>query len=208
MSGRNSIVLGAIVAAVLFAALAGGYKVGTNATAQNFRAMDARDQKILDVIVKRNPQASVLDFQNFPARFVSEADALGLDFRYVMALIDAESEWNPGAVSPKCAVGLMQVMPGTARGLPGANTETYMPPVKDMTGKRCYQSLGTLGEPLANVRIGMAYLKQQIDEYGFGPEHLRAYNRGPSLARKHWPADRYAETVALKYVALAQGSLR
>ena len=193
-----------LIAGVVASASLASYQIGQIATARVADSVEARNQKILDVIVRRNPQASVRDFQHFPALLVRESNALGLDFRYVMALIDAESEWKPDAVSPKCAIGLMQVMPGTAddvyarsKDLPGG----FSGPVKAKA--RCYDNLNSLGDPLWNVRIGMRYLRMQIDEYGFGPEHLRAYNRGPGKALAHWPNDRYPETVALKFVALA-----
>jgi len=206
------IVISVVLIAIGLSAVVGygAFRLGQQRAATVADSVEARNQKILDVIVRRNPQASVRDFQNFPAQFVREAESLNLDFRYVMALIDAESEWNPNAVSPKCAVGLTQVMPKTALDVVTRyKLDADAPYVVPVGAKsKCYESIGSLGDPMWNVRIGMRYLRMQIDEYGFGPEHLRAYNRGPALARAHWPGDRYAETVALKYVALAQGSLR
>lgn len=203
MTGRQIAERVAVVVLILIGSSGlgfGTYRLGQLESAKVAAAASERDKKIMDVIVKRNPQASVREFADFPSQFVREADAAGLDFRYVMALIDAESEWHPEAVSPKCAVGLMQVMPMTAKSVESGE---FVPPVKDRAGKRCYESLGTLGEPLPNVRIGMRYLRAQIDAYGLGPEHLRAYNRGPGKATAHWPADRYAEDIALKFLALA-----
>jgi soluble lytic murein transglycosylase-like protein len=155
--------------------------------------LSARDQKILAVIVKSNPQASIRDFADFPVRLVEESERQGMDPRFVMAVIEHESAWNPRAVSPAGAIGLMQVMPATGRMVADkAKMDGYEPPSKG--------SLGSLGDPVWNVRIGTQYLKWKMDEYGFGPNHLRAYNAGD----RPWRATpRYAEDIALRYVALS-----
>jgi len=167
---------------------------------QYSQVLGARNQKILQVIIKRNPQASIREFLDFPEKFTGTAEALQLDFRYVMALIDLESEWKADAVSPKGAVGLMQVMPATAKlVVEKMQWEGYEAP--RYSGSKLV-ALGSLGDPEWNIRIGMQYLRWQIDEFGFGPEHLRAYNRGGSKALAHWPHDQYAERVAMRTVML------
>ncbi len=158
-------------------------------------ALSARDQKILAVIVKKNPQAAIRDFADFPAFLVEQSESRGLDYRYVMAIIEKESEWNPRAVSPAGAVGLMQVMPPTGAAVAKNLSLQFEPPSR--------AGLGTLGDPRSNLVIGLAHLRGLIDSYGLGPAHLRAYNRGDVAARQHWPGDRYAEDVALRFVALA-----
>ena len=179
-----------------------GFAVRDRQQARELTALSARDQKIMSVIIKRNPTATIRDFQGFPNKLAEDAQALGLDFRYVMALIDKESEWNPKAVSSAGAIGLMQVMPETAAlVVKKMGWDGYEPPSPNRASTR-YASLGSLGDPEWNLRIGVRFLKWQIEEYGLGPEHLRAYNRGGSLARVHWPNDRYAEDIGLKLVAL------
>lgn len=199
---RAAIVIG-VIALPLVGALAGiiyGERIGRTearaAVAVESRAISERDAKILAVIVKRNPNATIREFAGFPALLVEESQKRGLDYRYVMAIIEKESEWNPRAVSPVGAIGLMQVMPATAL-LVVKNTG--MEGFEPARGKE----LGSLADPAWNVRIGLAHLKGLIDSYGLGPEHLRAYNRGDVAARAHWPADRYAEDIALKYVRLS-----
>lgn len=83
-----------------------------------------------------------------------------VDPRLVRAVIAAESAGNPRAVSPAGAIGLMQLMPGTAAAL-GVNPWT----------------------PRENLRGGIAYLASLIRMFADTRLALIAYNAGPSHAR-------------------------
>lgn len=86
-------------------------------------------------------------------------------------LVTQESAWNPNAVSHKGAIGLAQLMPGTAR-LLGVNPH----------------------DPHQNLEGGARYLRQQYDTFGSWQLALAAYNAGPGAVREHGGVPPYRET--------------
>lgn len=96
-----------------------------------------------------------------------------VDENLLDALVQAESNYNPGAVSRMRAVGLTQLMPGTARELGVTNP---MDPVQNLNG-------------------GAKYLSRMIKEFdGDLSLALAAYNAGPGAVRKHGGVPPYRET--------------
>ncbi len=97
----------------------------------------------------------------------------GVEKSLVKAVIHAESGYNPNAVSPKGAAGLMQLMPDTARGLKVNNSF----------------------DPRENIRGGVRYLRFLLDTFrGDVPLALAAYNAGLSKVSKYGGIPPYAET--------------
>ena len=95
-----------------------------------------------------------------------EAAKNGLDPYMVASLIRQESEFNPAAISPANAFGLMQLLPSVGRSM--AKQE----------GIRHFNEVELLN-PETNIRLGARYLKQTLDKFdGQAPYAFAAYNAG------------------------------
>lgn len=106
----------------------------------------------------------------------------GIDSGLIRAVIQAESNFNPRAVSSAGAQGLMQLMPATARGL--GVTDSF--------------------DPEQNVMAGTRFLKDMLRRYnGNLDEALAAYNWGPGNVDKHGSDTLPRETRA--YLAKVKG---
>jgi soluble lytic murein transglycosylase-like protein len=101
------------------------------------------------------------------------ADKYGLPRKLVRSVMRAESGFQPKAISPKGAIGLMQLMPGTA------------------------QTLGVdPHDPVQNVDAGARYLRDLLQKYdGYLWHALAAYNAGPAAVDKYNGIPPYRETI-------------
>lgn len=105
--------------------------------------------------------------QRLARLIVQESKLANYDPLFVAAVIKSESAFNPEAVSPRGAIGLMQIMPETGRFIMGASKSEWR---KER-----------LKDPALNVRLGIAYLKYLESKFGPVKHHiLIAYNWGPA----------------------------
>ncbi|MDR6982291.1 soluble lytic murein transglycosylase-like protein [Rheinheimera pacifica] len=114
----------------------------------------------------------ILPFNQFIAK---AADEHQLDPALIRAVIHAESSFRPSAISRKGAVGLMQLMPDTARQL----------------------GISDASAPEQNIAAGSRYLAQLLKQHnGELPLALAAYNAGSSNVRRYNGIPPFAETQA------------
>ncbi len=100
------------------------------------------------------------------------ADANQLDVALLQAVITAESGFNPSAVSPKGAVGLMQVMPATAQRYGVSNDQRGTVSAK-------------LTDPKTNIHTGARYLRDLINMFPGQLElAVAAYNAGEGAVQR------------------------
>ena len=109
------------------------------------------------------------------ARLVQQAaDRHGVDPRLVHALIEVESGYRADAVSGVGAMGLMQLMPGTAR----------------------RYGVSDPLDPASNIDAGTRHLRSLLDEFGpvYALDSLAAYNAGEGVVRRHGGIPPYPQT--------------
>ncbi|HWI83782.1 lytic transglycosylase domain-containing protein [Ramlibacter sp.] len=123
--------------------------------------------------------------------------ANGVDYELLKALIATESGFDAGAVSPKGAVGLMQVMPATAA--------RY-----GVTGDGTTPAARKLADPRTNIRTGTRYLRYLLDLFEGQVElALAAYNAGEGAVQRagnrvpnYRETQNYVKTVMQLYALL------
>lgn len=102
--------------------------------------------------------AAPANVSRFDSAINYHASLYGVDPLLVKAVMKAESNFNPAAVSPKGAQGLMQLMPGTARLMRVENPF----------------------DPEENIKGGTGYLRALHNAFGDLDLTLAAYNAGPT----------------------------
>jgi Transglycosylase SLT domain len=122
----------------------------------------------------------------FPfAAFIAEASQrFAIPTDWIRAVIRIESGARPYAVSPKGAIGLMQIMPKTYAAL-----------------RTLYHLGPNPYDPRDNILAGAAYLREMRDQFG-SPGFLAAYNAGPDRYERHLATGRPLPPETQDYVAM------
>ena len=109
----------------------------------------------------------------FDDEIQAAAQVFTVDDALIRAIIHAESAYQPDALSPKGAQGLMQLMPETQKEL----------------------QVVDVFNPINNIEGGTLYLSRLLDQFGDDVElAAAAYNAGPGAVRQYGGVPPYRET--------------
>ena len=127
-----------------------------------------------------DPSCNQLDWEKIPlnrrafnAEIQAAADVFAVDDALIRAIIHAESAYQPEALSPKGAQGLMQLMPATQAEL----------------------QIIDVFDPLSNIEGGTRYLSRLLAQFDQSVElATAAYNAGPDAVQQYGGIPPYKET--------------
>lgn len=142
-------------------------------------------EHLTELAMQQNPALGRARAHRIAGAIVASADRHEVDPFLVAALISQESKFRPQIVSPGGAVGLGQLLPGTAQGL---GVDPY--------------------SPEQNVEGCVKYLKAQLNRWGGRVDlALASYNAGPGAVQKYGgvPPYRVTRNYVAKITARAQG---
>lgn len=132
-------------------------------------------------ILKRNPKLPFEEADRIAQGIIGFSIKYGVDARLIMAMVMVESGFDPNSTSRSGAMGLGQLMPGTARGMGVSNA---------------YDSIENL---YGTVRLVRGHLEKYYASTGGDPYQslvlaLAAYNAGSGAVRRHGGVPPYKET--------------
>jgi hypothetical protein len=160
------------IAAPARAQIYSGHDANGHLVLSDRKPVDGSDVRSYEVpkaatAIRTTRSANVNRSNRFDAAIIEHARRNAVRPDLVRAVVQVESAFNPYAKSPVGAMGLMQLMPETARRFGVKNPYN----------------------PLENIRGGVAYLRELLDRYTNNEVlALAAYNAGPGAVDKHGQA--------------------
>ena len=150
--------------------------------------------RIARYIGSENDEIDPERLQSIAQSILEESKRHDIDYRLVLAMMKVESNFRQTVVSSRGARGLLQVKPSLARHIAeDAGVE--------------WRGAKTLDDPHKNVRIGVHFLANLIDDFDNLHLALQAYNMGPTrlkqiLSQKDSPRSAFTRNVFGEYEAI------
>lgn len=145
---------------------------------------------LYDIVYKNLPKKHKKLSKRIIKSIIRESNAHGIDPIFIASIIQTESSFNPEARGLAGEVGLMQIMPSTAKEIAERLKIRWRGPK-------------TLLDPIVNIRIGTAYVSQLRGFFDKKPyRYISAYNIGPGKILKienKKDVPKFYSTKVLKY---------
>lgn len=152
------------------------YQVGSDGVMTEITNQEWKASPTVETVAPKAPPAERVSINATPNPYREEIDRAAAHAGLSSALVDAvawtESRYRANARSRTGAIGVMQLMPGTAREL----------------------GVGDASDPARNIKAGALYLRAQLDRFNDVERALAAYNAGPGAVIRHRGVPPYRET--------------
>ena len=167
---RRAVFSGFLLLALTQASLFGNWAATPTTPLDPFdsRSLDMSYAEVLALMERRmGQQVGPEAIRNTAAQIVRLSYLLDFQPSFVLAIIEHESSFRSAVISRAGAIGLMQLLPATAR-VVGKNIGIEVP-----------RGGANLKDPVINITLGMHYLAQLRDNFKSLASALAAYNFGP-----------------------------
>ena len=138
--------------------------------------------KIHSIVKSHRPDITETEAWELSEVILEESSGYGLDPMLVLAVIDVESKFQYGAVSPAGARGIMQILPDVGKSLvqkiglhPLSHPKSFRPEFLD--------------DPVLNIKLGVYYLHDLKKSFRNLAHTLTAYNMGPTETKNRLEND-------------------
>jgi soluble lytic murein transglycosylase-like protein len=138
--------------------------------------------RIYSIVRSHRPDITEAEAWEISEVILEESSGYGLDPMLVLAVIDVESKFQYGAVSPAGARGIMQILPYVAKSLVQkiglhqlSHTKSFRPEFLD--------------DPVLNIKLGVYYLHDLKKSFRNLTHALTAYNMGPTETKNRLEND-------------------
>lgn len=154
----------------------------------NDRHQDLNVAEIETILAARLPKSQLKRVKPLARHIQAMAQAYAFSPSLILAVIQTESTFKMDARSPVGAVGLMQVLPSTAKYIAHKwNIGTY-------------KKARDLNDPFVNITIGVAYLAYLRERFENPMHYVAAYNLGPTTVGRMLDENNFVLGKVTKYV--------